>query len=110
MMSRTCFGVFWWFLRPAAEQGGASSGPLVLVAHEASVMDLFSVDPECLAGVAVEHGSSQSHAAILARSLGIPMVGQAADLVRKVQPGQILRVDEQRPSRPECRVSPGESA
>jgi phosphoenolpyruvate-protein kinase (PTS system EI component) len=41
----------------------------------------------------VEHGGVQSHAAILARSLGVPMVGQAHDLVRLRQPGRRLLVN-----------------
>jgi phosphoenolpyruvate-protein kinase (PTS system EI component) len=35
----------------------------------------------------------QSHAAILARSLGIPMVGQVPDLVSRINPGRRLEVD-----------------
>jgi phosphotransferase system enzyme I (PtsP) len=66
---------------------------VVLVAHEASVMELFAVDMEQLAGVVVEHGGPQSHAAILARSLGIPMVGQVADFASLLHPGRRLLVD-----------------
>src|SRR5262249_37018980 len=68
-----------WHLRP---RRAAADVPerLVLVAHEASVLDLFSVDLDRLAAVVVEHGGPQSHAAILARSLGVPMVGQVPDL------------------------------
>src|SRR5204863_645795 len=80
-----------WHLRPTASGGGA--GPVVLVAHEASVLDLFSVDRERLAGVVVEHGGPQSHAAILARSLGVPMVGQVANAVGRIKAGTRLRVD-----------------
>jgi phosphoenolpyruvate-protein kinase (PTS system EI component) len=69
------------------------SEKLVLVAHEASVMDLFSIDLDRLAGIVVEHGGAQSHAAILARSLGIPMVGQVAELVGRLHPGRRLKVD-----------------
>ncbi len=82
-----------WHLRPNSQVAHDTSEKLVLVAHEASVMDLFSVDLDRLAGVVVEHGGPQSHAAILARSLGIPMVGQVPDLVSRVKPGRLLRVD-----------------
>ena len=41
----------------------------------------------------VEHGGPQSHAAILARSLGVPMVGQVADFARLLHPGRRLLVD-----------------
>jgi phosphotransferase system, enzyme I, PtsP len=82
-----------WYLRPGATRPELPGERLVLVGHEASVMDLFSVDLDRLAGVAVEHGGPQSHVAILARSLGIPMVGQVPELVSRVLPGQLLRVD-----------------
>ena len=61
-----------WHLRPATpESAGSDDERLILLAHDASVMDLFSVDFERLAGIVVERGGPQSHAAILARSLGI---------------------------------------
>lgn len=75
--------------RPAAE----SADRVVLVAREASVMELFSVDLDRLAAVVVEHGGPQSHAAILARSLGIPMVGQAPDFAALLHPGRRLLVN-----------------
>ena len=83
-----------WHLLPGqtpAEKAGGER--IVLVAHEASVLDLLSVEPEHLAAIAVEHGGPQSHAAILARSLGVPMVGQVPGLVERVRAGQYVRVD-----------------
>jgi phosphotransferase system enzyme I (PtsP) len=82
-----------WHLQPHAGPDGGADLPLVLVAHEASVMDLFAVDLDRLAAIVVERGGSQSHAAILARSLSIPMVAQVAELVRRVGPGRQLLVD-----------------
>jgi phosphotransferase system enzyme I (PtsP) len=79
-----------WQLRPRPGSGGER---VVLVAREASVMELFAVELECLAGVVVEHGGPQSHAAILARSLAIPMVGQVPDFTALLQPGRRLLVD-----------------
>jgi phosphotransferase system enzyme I (PtsP) len=79
-----------WQLRPRLPSGGER---VVLVAREASVMELFAVEMDCLAGVIVEHGGPQSHAAILARSLGIPMVGQVPDFAALLQPGRRLLVD-----------------
>ena len=82
-----------WHLLPQDNVVPRGEGRLVLVAHEASVLDLFSVDLDHLVGVVIEHGSLHSHAVILARSLGIPMVGQVAGLIDKVRPGQFLRVN-----------------
>jgi phosphotransferase system enzyme I (PtsP) len=80
-----------WRLRPRAAT--AAAGRLVLVAREASVMELFAADLDRLAGVVFEHGGPQSHAAILARSLGVPMVGQPSDFAALRRPGRRLRVD-----------------
>jgi phosphotransferase system enzyme I (PtsP) len=97
-----------WQLRPRSEKrsgegepGSAGASPsheprgarVVLVAREASVLELFAVDLDHLAGVVVEQGGAQSHAAILARSLGIPMVGQVSDFNALLRPGRRLLVD-----------------
>lgn len=81
-----------WQLRPR-QQADPTGDRLVLVAREASVMELFAVDLDRLAAVVVEHGGPQSHAAILARSLGIPMVGQFADFAPLAHSGRLLLVD-----------------
>jgi phosphotransferase system enzyme I (PtsP) len=81
-----------WQLRPR-QPADPTGDRLVLVAREASVMELFAVDLDRLAAVVVEHGGPQSHAAILARSLGIPMVGQLADLSPLLHSGRRLLVD-----------------
>ena len=83
-----------WHLRPRDEAAVvAGDGRLILVAREASVLDLFSVDLDRLAGVAVEHGGPQGHAGIMARSLGLPMVGQVAGLLEQVEAGRLIAVD-----------------
>jgi phosphotransferase system, enzyme I, PtsP len=81
-----------WQLRPR-EDADPGAGRLVLLAREASVMELFAVDLDRLAAVVVEHGGPQSHAAILARSLGVPMVSQVPDYDTLAQPGRLLLVD-----------------
>lgn len=84
-----------WQLRPGPDAAGSkvAAKKIVLVAHEVSVMDLFTVDLGSVAAVVAEHGGPQSHAAILARSLGIPMVGQVPKLVDQIEPGRQLLVD-----------------
>ncbi len=81
-----------WQLRPR-QPADPTGDRLVLVAREASVMELFAVDLDRLAAVVVEHGGPQSHAAILARSLGIPMVSQLADFAPLAQSGRLLLID-----------------
>jgi phosphotransferase system, enzyme I, PtsP len=81
-----------WQLRPR-QPADPTGDRLVLVAREASVMELFAVDLDRLVAVLVEHGGPQSHAAILARSLNIPMVGQFNDFAPLQQSGRRLLVD-----------------
>jgi phosphotransferase system, enzyme I, PtsP len=82
-----------WHVRQRPTRADAAGARVVLVAHEASVMDLFSVDLDRLAAVVVERDGPQSHAAILARSLGVPMVAQVPEIVRQLAPGRLLLVD-----------------
>ncbi len=82
-----------WHLRPQAAAWTPAAEQIVLVAHEASVLDLFSVDLDHLVGVVLEHGGPHSHAVIIARSLGIPVIGQVAGLFEQLRPGQLLRLD-----------------
>ncbi|MFQ3649728.1 MAG: putative PEP-binding protein [Gemmataceae bacterium] len=80
-----------WQLRDRPDQDRLEK--VVLVSREASVMELFAVDLDQLAGVVVEQGGPQSHAAILARSLNIPMVGKISDPGGLLTPGRRLLVD-----------------
>jgi phosphotransferase system, enzyme I, PtsP len=80
-------------LRPCSAPSDSGADRLVLVAREASVLDLLSIEPSRLAGLVVGQGGPQSHAAILARSLGIPMVGQVLDVMSHIGNEQLLRID-----------------
>jgi phosphotransferase system enzyme I (PtsP) len=82
-----------WHLRPQESTAVLGEERLILVTHEASVLDLFSVDLDHLVGVVIEHGGPQSHAVIIARSLGIPMVGQVPGLIDQIHAGQLLHID-----------------
>jgi phosphotransferase system, enzyme I, PtsP len=83
-----------WHLRPQDREAvHLRDERIVLVAHEASVLDLFSVDLDHLVGMIVEHGGPHSHAVIIARSLGIPMVGQVPGLIDQIVEGQFLSVN-----------------
>ncbi|MFP8968053.1 phosphoenolpyruvate--protein phosphotransferase [Pokkaliibacter sp. CJK22405] len=65
----------------------------VLVAEEVTPAMLGEVPPECLVGLVSMMGSSNSHAAILARSMGIPTLMGAVDLPMTTLEGQELIVD-----------------
>ncbi|HEX7277201.1 MAG TPA: phosphoenolpyruvate--protein phosphotransferase [Acidimicrobiales bacterium] len=74
---------------------GAPAPPLegVLVAAELSPADVVSLDPRAVIGLATAAGAPLSHAAILARGLGIPAVtGLGADVLG-ILPGTVVLVD-----------------
>ena len=48
---------------------------------------------EALRGVVLEEGSALSHVAIVARALDIPVVGRAAHVLSRVEPGDSIVVD-----------------
>lgn len=50
------------------------SQPAVVVAHELAPVDTLSVEPQLMLGLVTEVGGRTSHAAIVARELGIPAV------------------------------------
>ena len=79
-----------WHLRPQSVAVKPCNERLVLVAQEASVLDLFSVDLDHLVGVVVEHAGPHSHAVIIARSLGIPMIGHVPRPLDLFRAGQLL--------------------
>ncbi len=65
----------------------------VLVAAELSPADVVGLDPQAVTAVATAAGAPLSHAAILARSLGIPAVtGLGADVL-EISRGTIVLVD-----------------
>ncbi len=81
--------------KPQGQGRTVNNGKIILVCRESTVMELFAVDLDQLAGIVVERGGPQSHAAILARSLGIPMVSGFPDFSRQIPGGIPLWVDGQ---------------
>ena len=65
----------------------------VVVASDLSPMEAAALDPVRVAGVVTAFGSPVSHAAILARSLGIPMVVAAGAEALAVADGTTVVVD-----------------
>ncbi|GAB5388519.1 MAG: phosphoenolpyruvate--protein phosphotransferase [Alphaproteobacteria bacterium] len=58
---------------------------IVLFATTLGPAELLDYDPDRLAGLVLEEGSSTSHVAIVARSLGVPVVAQIEDALSKVR-------------------------
>ncbi|HLS68820.1 MAG TPA: phosphoenolpyruvate--protein phosphotransferase [Kiloniellales bacterium] len=66
---------------------------MVLVARSLGPAELLDYDPRRLRAVALEDGSPTSHVAIIARALGIPMIGRCRELLARVQPGDFMIID-----------------
>jgi phosphotransferase system enzyme I (PtsI) len=69
------------------------SGRYVLAARRLSVNDLFQLDNSLVDGIVTEEGGVNSHAAILARSMGIPTITGIGDLPGKLSDGVMVIVD-----------------
>ncbi len=65
----------------------------LLVSSEIFPSDLATLDMEKILGIVTEKGDLNSHAAIIARSLGIPAVMGIEGLVRQIEPDDDLIVD-----------------
>lgn len=69
------------------------SEPIILVAHELLPSQAMSLGDLAIAGVVTETGGGTSHAAILARSRGIPAVSGCEGIVGQIQSGEPIIVD-----------------
>jgi phosphoenolpyruvate-protein phosphotransferase len=67
--------------------------PVILVATEILPSQALSFDRMHLAGILTETGGSTGHAAILARSLGIPAVSGLRGILREVKTGDLVALD-----------------
>ena len=65
----------------------------VLIAYDIAPSDTATMDPDQVLGFATEQGSTTSHTAILARSLGIPAVVGIKDAVMDVQSLSMCIID-----------------
>ncbi|HEY0165862.1 MAG TPA: phosphoenolpyruvate--protein phosphotransferase [Jatrophihabitans sp.] len=71
----------------------AMSGPGVLVAKELTPGQAAELDRDCVQGIVLADGSPSSHAAILARSRGIPAVVDAGSDVLGLAEGTLVALD-----------------
>jgi phosphocarrier protein FPr len=69
------------------------TAPGILVAAGLTPADTATLDPKEALGIATAHGGPTSHAAVLARSLGIPAVVGLGDAVLDVPEGTPLALD-----------------
>ena len=67
--------------------------PHILVAHNLTPSDTAAMTRQQVLGIATDLGSRTSHAAILARSLGIPAVVGLHNITEKLETGQEVLLD-----------------
>lgn len=68
-------------------------GETVLVARSLGPAELLDYDRKALKAVVLEEGSATAHVAIVARALGIPVIGHVTGLLAKVESGDRMVVD-----------------
>ena len=79
--------------RACSRQLGVLPGPLILVANELLPSQVVTLGNREVAGIVTETGGQTSHAAILARSRGIPAVSGVKGIQRHVKTGDTVVVD-----------------
>jgi phosphotransferase system enzyme I (PtsI) len=71
----------------------ALQGPLIVVADELLPSHVVALEETTIGGFVTQTGSRTSHAAIIARSQGIPAVSGVGGILRQVHTGDTLIVD-----------------
>ncbi|CAK0779680.1 phosphotransferase system, enzyme I, PtsP [Azospirillaceae bacterium] len=79
--------------RTSVADGVVLPDDVVLVARSLGPAELLDYDLNRLRALVLEEGSATSHVAILARSLGIPVVGQCPDAMIRIESLDPLIVD-----------------
>jgi multiphosphoryl transfer protein len=67
--------------------------PGILVTRDLSPSETALLSPDKVLGLVTELGGATGHSAILARSLGIPAVVGAGNLLSRLQPHQLIGID-----------------
>jgi len=66
---------------------------VIIVTHDLTPSDTASMNKSCVLGFASDIGGGTSHAAIMAKSLGIPAVLGLGDISEKVKDGDYIIID-----------------
>ena len=69
------------------------SGDMVLIARNLGPAELLEYDRRFLKGVVLEEGSLTAHVIIVARAMGVPVVGRVRDCFAQIADGDELIVD-----------------
>jgi len=73
--------------------GGLLTGPVIIVADELLPSQVVALGNIEVRGIVTQAGSQTSHAAIIARSRGIPAISGVRGILRQVKTGDMLVVD-----------------
>ncbi len=65
----------------------------ILIARNMGPAELLDYDRSLVRGLVLEEGSQNSHVAIVARALRIPMVGLVEEIIEEVEPGDPIIAD-----------------
>ncbi len=76
-----------------ADDGGVLTGPVIIVADELLPSQVVALGQLEVRGIVTQAGSQTSHAAIIARSRGIPAISGIRGILRQVKTGDTLIVD-----------------
>ena len=69
------------------------SDDAIIFAREIGPAELLDYDREKLRGIVLEEGSASSHAAIICRAIGIPLIGRAEGVLDKIETGDAVLLD-----------------
>jgi phosphotransferase system enzyme I (PtsI) len=75
------------------EESGALQGPIVVVANELLPSQAIMMGERVIHGIVNQAGGPTSHAAIIARSRGIPAVSGVHNILKQVHTGDTIVVD-----------------
>ena len=76
-----------------AEAHHSLSENSILIARSMGPAELLDYDRKFIAGVVLEEGSATSHATIVAKALGIPLVGRAKNILLEAREHDLVIVD-----------------
>jgi phosphotransferase system enzyme I (PtsP) len=79
--------------RSSAHDPAAVPEDCILVARNLSAAELLEYDRSKLKGIILEEGSKTAHVTIVARALGIPLVGRVSGAMALFEPGDPVALD-----------------
>ncbi len=65
----------------------------ILIAHDFGAADMLDYDQTKISAIVLEAGSPSSHVTIMARALGVPVIGQCRTILKSIENGDVLIVD-----------------